>query len=199
MRRLVAAAVLAIAMIPSAAIGQDRDQSRREALEARRDSLEAEVVHRFVRHLARDLHMTDDQRDRTERVLRESGLRRRALSLESSQLRGRLYRATRDSTTADAEFVRLLAEYQTLRTREHDLWRQDQAELARILDPRQRTQFLLAWARFQDDMREIIWRRLREGDDDRDRRDGNRRDEGRRDGGGSDDHNHSAASPPDPG
>ncbi|HEX2167104.1 MAG TPA: hypothetical protein VHG09_07655, partial [Longimicrobiales bacterium] len=133
--------------------------------------------------LARDLEMTDDQRDQTERVLRESGLRRHALSRESSRLRSRLYRAARDSTTADAEFVRLLEEYETLRAREHDLWRQAQDQLARILDPRQRTQFLLAWARFQDDMREIIARRMRDQDDgdrDRDRRsDGDRHDDDR--------------------
>src|SRR5690606_35224833 len=69
---------------------------------------------------------------------------------------------TRNAATADAEFVQLLADYDALRGREHELWRREQAELAAILSPRQRSQFLLAWARFQDDMREILARRMRE-------------------------------------
>lgn len=175
MKRVLITILVMLACAPVAAQAQQTDQSRRAELSARRDSLEAEVVRSFVRHLARDLKLTSAQRQETERVLRESGLQRHALSRASSQLRRRLYSATRDSTTADAEFIRLLAEYETLRAREHDLWRRDQVELARVLDPRQRTQFLLAWARFQDDMREIIARRMREQDGSRDRRDDNDR------------------------
>jgi hypothetical protein len=182
MKRLLIGVLTMLALAPTAARAQQSDQSRRAELAARRDSLEAEVVRKFVRHLARDLELTEAQREQTERVLRESGLQRHALSRSSWQLRRRLDQAARDSTTADAEFIRLLAEYETLRTREHDLWRRDQVELSRVLDPRQRTQFLLAWARFQDDMREIISRRMRDQDGERDRRDGNRDDSGDGDG-----------------
>lgn len=171
MKPLLTAALLLLA--PLGAQGQQTgtEAERRAALEARRDSLEAEVVRKFVQRLGRDLSLTQAQQTQTVRILQESGLRRRALSRESSQLRSRIYRAARDTTTADAEFVRLLAEYDALRAREHDLWRSDQTQLARVLQPRQRAQFLLSWSRFQDDIREIISRRMRQDGDSRDRRD----------------------------
>lgn len=175
--------VLLLLLVPAGARAQQTgaDAERRAAYEARRDSLEAEVVRKFVARLARDLSLTAAQQTQTVRILQESGIRRRALSRETSQLRGRIYRSARDSATADAEFVRLLNEYDRLRTREHDLWRSDQAELARVLDPRQRAQFLLSWSRFQDDIREIISRRMRQDGDSRDRNDDSDDDRRRRD------------------
>lgn len=178
MKRMLTATAFFLTLVPAALHGQTTEQSRRAELAARRDSLEAEVVRKFVHRLARDLRLDADQRARTELVLRDSGVRRRDLSRASSQLRGRIYRAVRDTTTADADFVQLLADYEALSSREHELWRREQDELARILDPRQRAQFLLSWVRFQDDMREILARRMREldGSRDRDRRsDGDRR------------------------
>jgi hypothetical protein len=86
------------------------------------------------------------------------------------RLRGRIYRAARNPATSDAEFMRLLSEHEALRAREHDLWGRDQEQLAGILNPRQRAQFLLAWAHFQDDMRDILSRRMRQQRDSRDRR-----------------------------
>lgn len=171
MKRLLIAALLLLAPVAVRAQQTGTDAERRAAYEARRDSLEAEVVRKFVARLARDLSLTEAQQTQTVLVLRESGLRRRALSRETAQLRHRIYRSARDSATADAEFVRLLNEYDVLRAREHDLWRSDQAELARVLEPRQRAQFLLSWSRFQDDIREIISRRMRQDGDSRDRHD----------------------------
>lgn len=169
MKRTGMATALFLMLVPAALHGQQTEQSRRDALAARRDSLEVEVVRKFVHRLARDLKLDASQRTRTELVLRESGVQRRDLSRASSQLRGRMYRAARDTTTSDADFIRLLAEYEALSSREHELWRREQDELALILDPRQRAQFLLSWVRFQDDMREILARRMRELDGSRDR------------------------------
>jgi hypothetical protein len=178
MKRMLTATALFLTLMPAALHGQATEQSRRAELAARRDSLEAEVVRKFVHRLARDLQLDANQRAQTELVLRDSGVRRRDLSRASSQLRSSIYRAVRDTTTAAADFVRLLADYEALSSREHELWRREQDELARILDPRQRAHFLLSWVRFQDDMREILSRRMREldGSRDRDRRpDGDRR------------------------
>lgn len=172
MRRILIGLVLLLASAPAVVHAQQTgsDQERRALEQARRDSLEAEVVHRFVRHLARDLELTDVQRGQVEGVLRESGVRRRELSRASSGLRGQIYRAARESGTPETEFTRLLGEYETLRSREHELWRREQQQLAAVLSPRQHAQFLLSWARFQDDMREIIARRMRELDGSRNRR-----------------------------
>ena len=177
MKRLVLAAVLLLAPVAGQAQQTGTDQERRAAFEARRDSLEAEVVHKFVRRLGRELKLSSTQQSETEQVLRQSGLQRRELSRASMQLRGRIYRAARSAETPDAEFIRLIAEHEALRVREHDLWRRDQEQLARILDPRQRAQFILSWAHFQDDMRDILSRRMREQSDSRDRSNDKPRDE----------------------
>jgi hypothetical protein len=177
MKRLVIAAVLLLAPVAGHAQQTGTDQERRAAFEARRDSLEAEVVQKFVRRLGRELKLSATQQAQTEQVLRQSGLQRRELSRASMQLRGSIYRAARRDDTPDAEFIRLLGEHETLRVREHDLWRRDQEQLARILNPRQRAQFILSWAHFQDDMRDILSRRMREQSDSRDRSDDKPRDE----------------------
>jgi hypothetical protein len=175
MKRLIVAIVLAL--MPAAAHAQQtEEQARRAASAARRDSLEAEIVQKFVQRLSRDLSLDASQRAQTERVLRESGAHRRELSRASSALRGRIYRTARDKSATEADFIRLLAEHESLRAREHDLWRRDQEELARFLNPRQRALFLLSWAHFQDDMRDILSRRMRDQGDSRDRHsDGNAR------------------------
>ncbi|HSK17708.1 MAG TPA: Spy/CpxP family protein refolding chaperone [Longimicrobiales bacterium] len=177
MKRLVIAAFLLLAPVAGHAQQSGTDQERRAAFEARRDSLEAEVVQKFVRRLGRELKLSSAQQSQTEQVLRQSGLQRRELSRASMQLRGRIYRAARSAETPEAEFVRLIAEHEALRVREHDLWRRDQEQLARILDPRQRAQFILSWAHFQDDMRDILSRRMREQSDSRDRSNDKPRDE----------------------
>lgn len=179
MRRMMI--VLALLLAPVAVQAQQSDAERRAALQARRDSLEVEIVQKFVRRLSDDVGLSAAQHRDVEGVLQEIGVQRRELSRASSRLRVDIYRAARNSETTDAEFVRLLAEHEALRTREHDLWRREQENLARILTPRQRARFLLAWAHFQDDMRDILSRRMREQSGSRDR-DGNRSEQDQRGG-----------------
>lgn len=163
MKRLVLAIAMMLAVAPSAGWAQQSppDPARRAALEARRDSLEAEILNRFVEQLTRELRLDADQKQRTERTLRIGAHRRRELMRASGELRGEMIRALRSSTTTDAEFTRLLAQQESLRLRENDLWTREQDELARILNPRQRAQFVLQWARFQDNVREIVAQQMR--------------------------------------
>ena len=165
----VALSLVLFALVPAAASAQQQgggshrmDPARRAAEQARRDSLEVEIVQKFITDLTRELQLDATQRGQVEQVLKESGARRRELMRSSGQLRGRMRAALRDGNTADAEFVKLLGEYDQLRVREHDLWRRDQDELARFLSPRQRTHFLIHWARFQERVRDIIEQRMRE-------------------------------------
>jgi hypothetical protein len=148
--------------MPATLAAQQGDSARRAQMEARRDSLEREIVQKFVVRLTRDLRLDAEQRAQTERILTENGVRRRELMNQAGALRGRMFRATRAESTADTEFTRLLTEHEALRAREHDLWRREQEELARVLSPRQRVQFVTAWAHFQEEMREILSRRMRE-------------------------------------
>jgi Spy/CpxP family protein refolding chaperone len=157
--------LLLMLLLPAAAQAQQSspDPSRRAAMEARRDSLENAIMQRFLVQLTRELKLDDAQRTQTERVLREGAVRRRELMHASGDLRSRLHRALRSTTSTDAEFTRLVAEHETLRQRDADLWRREQDELARILTPRQRAHFLVQWVRFQDSVREIISQQMRGG------------------------------------
>jgi hypothetical protein len=162
MRALIGVLLL-LSVTPSLLAAQTPDdQARRARIEARRDSLEREVVQKFVDRLTRELRLDADQRTQTERVLASSGVQRRELMRASGALRGRIVRAVRAETTSDADFARLLTDHEALRAREHDLWRREQEELSRILTTRQRVQFIMMWAHFQDEMRDILSRRMRE-------------------------------------
>jgi hypothetical protein len=154
-------------LLPASASAQQSgppDAARRAAMEARRDSLEAEILQKFVVQLTRELKLDADQRGRVERILRASSMRYRELMRQAGDLRGKMYRATRNSATTDAEFAQLVAEHEALRVRESDMWRRDQDMLSRILNPRQRVQFLVQWAHFQENVRDILERQGRGGD-----------------------------------
>lgn len=159
--------VLAALLLPCVAQAQQGggvpDPARRAAMEARRDSLEAAVMQRFLEQLTRELRLDADQQRHTEKILRDGGMRRRELMQASGELRGRLIRALRASTTSDAEFTKLVAEHETLRQRESELWRREQDDLARVLTARQRAHFLVQWVRFQDSVRDIIAQQMRAG------------------------------------
>jgi Spy/CpxP family protein refolding chaperone len=139
------------------------DPARRAAMEARRDSLETELHNRFMDQLTRELALQGEQRARMERTLRANAGQRRELMHSSGELRGQLHRALRSAATTDAEFTRLLAAQDALRQRESDLWRAEQDELARFLTPRQRAQFVVQYARFQDSVRDILTQHMRAG------------------------------------
>lgn len=161
-RMLLLIALLLVSPVALQAQRTGSDDARRAAMQARRDSLENEVMQKFIERLAKDLRLDADQRAQTERVMKRSGIRRSELMRRSGELRGRLHRALRSETTTDAEFQRLLADHDALRAQEHDLWRQDQNELAAVLTARQRVQFIISWAHFQETMREIMSQRSRE-------------------------------------
>jgi Spy/CpxP family protein refolding chaperone len=159
---VLAGLVVLLSALPAPVSGQQRgDANRRAELEARRDSLESELLSRFVDRLSRELSLTAEQRAGTDRILRSGAEQRRSLMRESGALRGRLQRALRESATTDAEFNRLLAEHEALRQREGEFWRAEQDELARVLSPRQRAQFVMQWVRFQEQVRTIISQQLR--------------------------------------
>ncbi|CAN5761215.1 hypothetical protein BH23GEM10_BH23GEM10_10270 [soil metagenome] len=150
---------------------QHDSAARRAALQAYRDSLETEVVHKFVARLSRDLRLNSAQRTTVEQVIRSGAERRRELMRASGELQGRLIRAVRSDDTSSDEFQRLLANHEALRRREHDSWTHDQQQLAAVLNPRQRAHFLLSWTHFQETLREIMSRRPDRDDDDGHRRD----------------------------
>ena len=77
------------------------------------------------------------------------------LETEVQSLRQELDRTLRDPATPDGEFESLLDRLAALRTRELELWHDEQRALAGVLTPRQRARFLVLAARFQERVREL--------------------------------------------
>lgn len=166
MRRIALVLVLLATSVATPVQAQRDSEARRAALQAYRDSLETEVVHKFVTRLSRDLKLNSKQRATVEQVIRSGADRRHELMRASRDLQGRLIRALRSDDTSSDEFQRLLANHEALRRREHDSWTHDQQQLAAVLNPRQRAHFLLSWTHFQETLREIMSRRPDRDNDD---------------------------------
>jgi Spy/CpxP family protein refolding chaperone len=161
--RLLTAVLTMLCCLPAPAAAQQpaADAGRRAALEARRDSLEAELMQRFLDQLFRELQVEAATRAEVERVVQEGAARRRELLRSSGELRLRLHRAMRNDAATDADFTRLLAAHEALRQRETEIWRGEQEQLARVLSPRQRAQFVVHWVRFHDQVRDIVMQQMR--------------------------------------
>jgi len=149
-RLALVAALAALPVLPPAVPAQQPWRA-----DTRRERLEAEVLSRFVNRAARDLELDADGRARLESVLRASAERRRAIAQEARSLRQELDRTLRDPATPDGEFESLLDRLAALRTRELELWHDEQRALAGVLTPRQRARFLVLAARFQERVREL--------------------------------------------
>lgn len=116
----------------------------------RRGALERQILQRFVQQSAAEMRLAPERRDRLERWLTESTAERRDLAERVGGLRERLADAVRDAATTDAEFEAILKDLDQLREREYELWKQDQAELATTLTPRQRAHFAMRLLRLQE-------------------------------------------------
>jgi Spy/CpxP family protein refolding chaperone len=121
-----------------------------------REVLEAQVFDHFMTRVSTEMRLSTAGRTRLEQYLKQSGAQRRELARQTVQLRRRLFEATRDSTSAEAEIDQLLREFAQLREREQELWNRDQAELANQLTPRQRAVFILQWMAFNERIRSIM-------------------------------------------
>ena len=158
-------AVVVLALGPLGVSAQALVPQKRQTLEAsynrQRQQLEAQIFTRFLNRASTEMKLDAPNRGRLEVYLRESGIRRRQLTVQTVQLRRRLNQAVRDSTTADADYLRILSELDQLRNQEDQLWKRDQDELAKMLNPRQRAVFILHWIQFNERLREIMSERPR--------------------------------------
>jgi hypothetical protein len=157
MKLRLLAVVLVLALVPSLAFAQRPGRPGQQ--KERREELETQIVQRFLNHVAMELQLDGNTRARLEQHLRQTAARRRALAQSTVQLRGQMLRAVRDSSTADAEFTRLIGEMTRLRGQEEDMWRSDQESLRGILTPRQHARFVVMWIRFNEQIRDAAMRR----------------------------------------
>lgn len=159
MRPLILTLTMALCL-PAVGVAQVRPRLRNQAaVPDRRVELEAQIVQRFVKQAGDAMQLGTPGRRRLADVLQNSNIERRELAREAIAVRRHLVQAVRDPATSDGEFRRLVAELNRLRTREHELWQQDETRLEALLTPRQHAQFLIHWARFQDEIRDILARR----------------------------------------
>jgi hypothetical protein len=137
---------LALAVAAASADAQVRPRAERQQTEAaleRRAELEQRVRERFLAQVNERLGLDAAQRARLETVLRQGAEERRALALESRQLRVELVRAVADTASPFVRYQQLLDRMSDLRTREQALERRETAALAEFLDTRQQAQFLV--------------------------------------------------------
>ena len=136
--------MLALSLVTTAPLAAQRHPP------AARAELAQRVQERFLQEAARQLRLDEAARGRLAAVLSEHDQMRQALQREGRQLRGMLVRAVADARTPDAEFQRLLAQLDALRTRELEVWRHEQSALANVLTPRQQAEFAMLRARFAE-------------------------------------------------
>ena len=108
----------------------------------RRQMLQQRVIARFMDRVSLRLGLDPGERQRLEQVLRSDEAERRGLAREARDVRLQLVRAAADAGTPDREFDRLLGRMGDLRARDLELWRREQSQLATVLTPRQRAQFM---------------------------------------------------------
>ncbi len=156
-RQIHMAALLALLLAPATALAQrpgpfsverplrahaaTRQRPPGAAL-MRRQQLQQQVFARFMDRAQQRLGLSAAERQRLEQVVRANEVQRRELAREARQVRQQLNVAARDPNTPQAEYDRLLAQVAELRQRDLALWREEQAQLATVLNPRQRAQFM---------------------------------------------------------
>jgi Spy/CpxP family protein refolding chaperone len=128
---------------PAPARERPASAQRAEAPAARRQLLQQEVVERFLQRVSNRLGLDEAQRRQLVQVVRMHDAQRRELTRQARQLRQDLVRAANDASTPPGELDRVLARMGELRQRDLQLWRAEQADLARVLTPRQRAQFMV--------------------------------------------------------
>ncbi len=154
-RGIYLAGVLALLLAPVAAQGQrpgpfsverpPRGAGMRQlppGAAQRRQRLQQQVFARFMDRAQQRLGLSPADRVRLEQVIRANEAQRRELAREARAVRQQLNAAARDPATPQSEYDRLLGQVAELRQRDLALWRNEQAQLATVLNPRQRAQFM---------------------------------------------------------
>lgn len=152
--RILVAAMLLFAPLPLAA-QRPGGQGSPPPHPPRREMLQRQVGERFMQGVAAQLKLDAPTRAKLQEHLLKSGEQRRDLAERSQILRIQMVRAARDSATSDAQLRAYLAEAAELKQKEDEIWKSDQAALARILTPRQHVQFVFMWLRLNDQIRDI--------------------------------------------
>jgi len=126
----------------------------------RLEELRRRVRERFAERVQQDLNLTNDQMRQLRGTVGKFGVRRRDMESRQRTLREALAGQLRPGLGASPDSVaRLTDELMSLRVHYAETFREEQAELARFLDPVQRARILVLRERLLERGREFPRRR----------------------------------------
>jgi hypothetical protein len=125
------------------------------------ERLREQVVQRFLESYRTQAGLTDDQAGRLEAVVRRQWQARRELQERERGIVGALQGQLRPGVAADRDSVaRLLDRLSALQRERVERLEVEQDEVKAFLDPVQRAQLVLAWARLERQVQELIQQRM---------------------------------------
>jgi len=125
------------------------------------ERLREQVVQRFLESYRTQAGLTGDQAGRLEAVVRRQWQARRDLQQREREIVGALQGQLRPGVAADRDSVaRLLDRLSALQRERVERLEVEQEEVKALLDPVQRAQLVLAWARLERQVQELIQQRM---------------------------------------
>jgi len=125
------------------------------------ERLRAQIVQRFIENYRAQAGLTDAQFQRFQESVRRQWDARRALEQREREIVQALGGQLRPGVAADQDSVTaLLDALVDVRTRQTDRLRAEQAEYAEYLTPVQRAQLVMAFARLERQIEDIIRQRI---------------------------------------
>lgn len=154
MRRFAAVGLLILA-VPLAA--------QQPAGRPNRDMLRQQVLNRFLQTYREQAGLTQEQEQKFRDVFRRAMEQRRAAQQQEQDMWRALEGQMRPGVAANADSVnKLLDGIIAQRARQVDLVRSENQELAQFLSPVQRAQFAIMWEHFQQQVQDIMRRRMQQ-------------------------------------
>jgi Spy/CpxP family protein refolding chaperone len=155
MRRFAAVALVILAALPASLAAQQR-QGR-----PNREALRQMVIERFVQTFHDQAGLTADQDQKFRDVFRRAMQQRQDAQEHEQELWRALEAQMRPGVAANADSVnKLLDGVVAARAAQVDLLRTENQQMAQFLSPVQRAQFAIMWEHFQQQVQDIMRRRM---------------------------------------
>lgn len=157
-RRIGLAALLAVALPLSGAAqtGEAQSPTRQgPPTPEQREEMRQRIEMRFLDMAAQRLELDANQRTRLGAVMQHAAAERRSIAEEGMQLRREAADLLRAGGGDGARAEHILTELTRLRERELELWRREQQDLAGVLTPVQRLEWMAMRARFTERVRGV--------------------------------------------
>ena len=146
------AIIMALGVLPGIAAAQVRQNP---------EQLRAQITQRFMENYRQQAGLTDEQFVKFQASVRRHWDERRDLQQREMQTMQALGAQLRPGIAADeAEVTHLLDEVVAVQQQRVDQFRTEQKDLATYLSPVQRAQFVVAFARLEQQIQQLMQRRM---------------------------------------